>query len=76
MHLARGAVERHATDVYEAAEPPHLLLLQEAPQLGSRFRHVRGPLQFLLAEPEARQERSEAGHGCYDGQAGWPRLEL
>ena len=60
MHQARRAAERHATAVPEAAQPADLLLLQEAPQPGSGFRHVRGLLQLLLADPEAGQERTEA----------------
>ena len=60
MHQPRRTAERHPAAVPEAAEPADLLLLQEAPQPGSGFRHVRGLLQLLLADPEAGQERSEA----------------
>ena len=40
---------------HEAAQPADAMLLQEAAEPGSGFRHVRGLLQFLLADPEAGQ---------------------
>ena len=47
-------------DFYEATQSPDALLLQETRKSRSRFRHVRGLLQFLLADPEAGQERQTA----------------
>ncbi len=58
----------------EAPEPPHALLLEEAGKPRGGFRHVRRLLQLLLADPQAGQERPEAGHGCDDGRADRARV--
>ena len=67
MHDPRRAAERHPAAVHEAAQPADLLLLQEAAEPGSGFWTVRGLLQLLLADPDARQEREAPADRCHDG---------
>ena len=62
--------------VPEAAQPADALLLKEAAEPGSRFRDVRGLLQFLLADAAAGHERQEAADRCYDGWTGRARLVI
>lgn len=76
MHEPRRAAERHAAGFHEAAESADLLLFQEAGKPGSRFRHVRGVLQLLLADSPAGQVRQETAQRRDDGQIDRPRLEL
>lgn len=40
--------------------------------LGSRFRHIRGALQFLLADQEAGEEWQSPSDGRHDGKTNQP----
>ena len=76
MHQPRRAAERHAAAFLEAAQPADLCFSKKLREPGSGFRHVRGLLQFLLADPDARQERQEAADGRDDGRDGRARLDV
>lgn len=76
MHVARRAIERHATGFLEAAQSADAMLLEEAAEPGSGVRHVRRVLQLLLANPEAWQEWREAVERGHDGWNRRARLEL
>ena len=52
------------------------VLQQEAMQLGSRIRDVRGLIQLLLADADARKVWTEATHGWDDGEVDGTRLEF
>jgi hypothetical protein len=79
LHQPRRKAERHDPLVYEAVQPAHVLLQQEAGEPGSGHGDVSGLLQLVLAIPLPRQQRQAwpQAPDARDGrQADGPRLEL
>lgn len=67
VFLHRMLRHRRLTLFPQAVEPADVLLFQEVAETGIAIWHVCRVVSVLLANPEARQERSDAAHGCDDG---------